>query len=193
MLDSGRSDGDFSGNKILPASWRLMVEQDPIAGKDVVRFSVVRDNPVSVKLGDAIRASRVERRCLILWDCLHFPEQLARGSLIEFCFEARFSQGVEKTESYYGIDLRSILRDVERNLNMTLCREIVYLIGLNLLQKPVEITGVRQVPIVQEESLVHQILVFDIQMVNSPPVERTAASKDSVDLISLFKKNLSKI
>ncbi len=44
----GDGKGDFSCHKVLASSGRLMVKQNAVAGKHIVRFPVIYRNPVGI-------------------------------------------------------------------------------------------------------------------------------------------------
>ena len=61
-----------------------MVEQDTVAGKQIIGLSVVYSDPVGIQLSYAVRALRVEGSLLTLRSSLrNTTEQLGSGSLIE--------------------------------------------------------------------------------------------------------------
>src|SRR5262245_64954311 len=60
-----------------------MVEQNARAAIHAVALAVVHGNPVTINLGDAVRAARVEGRGLALRRLLHLAEHLRTGRLVE--------------------------------------------------------------------------------------------------------------
>jgi len=60
------SSGDFSCDKIFSSPWRLMIEENPIAGVHVVGFPIVNDDPVTVKFCASIWRTRIEGRLFVL-------------------------------------------------------------------------------------------------------------------------------
>src|SRR5713226_7712921 len=64
--DLGDAAGHLAGDKVLAAPWRLVIEQDPAAGEQLVGLAIVNRHPVGVELGGRVRASRMERRSLAL-------------------------------------------------------------------------------------------------------------------------------
>ena len=72
--DSRQGPGNLSCNKSLAAHRRLMVEQNAVAGKDVIRLTIVDHDPVGIKLGNRIGRTRVERGLFRLGRLPHLAE-----------------------------------------------------------------------------------------------------------------------
>ena len=53
--------GDLAGDEVLPPSGRLVVEQNPVAGEQPVRFAIIDGRPEGVELGHRVRRPGVER------------------------------------------------------------------------------------------------------------------------------------
>lgn len=68
--------GDLAGNEGFAAQGAFVVEEDAVAGVDAVGLPVVDGDPVRVKLGDRIRAARVEGGGFLLRGFLHQTIQL---------------------------------------------------------------------------------------------------------------------
>ena len=69
---------------------------------------------------------------------------------------------------------------------MTLSTEVVYLIGLNLLDNPNEIGAVGQVPIVEGESGIAVMRIL-VKVIDPTGVETTCAPLDPMYLIALLQ------
>lgn len=54
-VNVGYRSSDFASDESRTTSRGFMVEKDPIAGKHVVRFTIIDDNPVRVEFGNTIR------------------------------------------------------------------------------------------------------------------------------------------
>ena len=79
----GDAVGDLAGDELQAAARRLVVEEDPRAGEEVVGLAVVDRDVVAVDLGHAVGAARVEGRALVLRRLAHLAEHLAGGRLVE--------------------------------------------------------------------------------------------------------------
>src|SRR5712691_2596285 len=77
-LDARHPVGHLAGDELEAAPRRLVVEQDPAAGEEVVALAIVHRDGVAVHLGDAVRAARVKGRVLVLGRLPHLAEHLAR-------------------------------------------------------------------------------------------------------------------
>ena len=73
---------NLAGHKLDPTQGGFMVEENPAASEDVIAFTVVECDPMSIKLGHAIRATGVERRRFLLGDLLHLAEHFRRTRLV---------------------------------------------------------------------------------------------------------------
>src|SRR4051794_16245030 len=51
---------DFSGYEILGATWRLVVEKNPVNGVETVCLAVVYSDPVAKQFGHSVRRARME-------------------------------------------------------------------------------------------------------------------------------------
>ena len=72
--DSGSCIGDFARDKFLAAALGFMIEEYAAAGKKSETLAVILCDPVTVQLGDTVRAARIERCGLFLRDLLHLAE-----------------------------------------------------------------------------------------------------------------------
>ena len=75
---------------------------------------------------------------------------------------------------------------------MALSRQVVDLVGLNLLDDPNEVGGIREIPIVQFEAQVPFVRIL-IKMVDSIGVERRGAAFDAVHRVSLCNEEFGKV
>jgi len=70
--------------------------------------------------------------------------------------------------------------------------QVINFVGCRTFQQAVEIRGIRQVAVVQEEPLVMNLRIIE-QMVNPPGVETARATDHAVDDIPFFKKLFSEV
>ncbi|MNS56283.1 hypothetical protein D3C72_891390 [compost metagenome] len=68
---------------------------------------------------------------------------------------------------------------------MTLGGKVVYLIGLNLLNDPDEVCGIRQVSVVEMQSTI-MIVGILVEVVDAIGIEKGCPAFDAVDLVSLL-------
>lgn len=112
----------------------LVVEQDAVAGVHAVCLAVVDGDPVAVQLGDAVRRARVEGRRLALRRLDDLAVQLGGGRLVkaDVLLEAAGTDGVEQAERAECVDVACVFGHLERNFDVRLGTEVVYLRGLYL-------------------------------------------------------------
>ena len=75
---------------------------------------------------------------------------------------------------------------------MTLRRQVVDLLGLHLFQQSVQVAGVGNVTVVEEESLPGKLRIV-VDVVDPRGIERTAPPNDAVNLIPLGKQEFGEI
>src|SRR4051794_22859342 len=82
-LDTGDRAGDLARHERFAANRAFMIEQDTIRSEHAVRLSVVHRYPITVKLRDPIRRTRIEGRGFLLREFLSQPVQLRGRRLVE--------------------------------------------------------------------------------------------------------------
>jgi hypothetical protein len=70
----------------------------------------------------------------------------------------------------HGIGIRRIFRKLERHFDVGLPSEVVYLVGLGVLNDAAQAGGVGQVTVMQEEPAAHLVRV-GVNMIDAPGVE----------------------
>jgi hypothetical protein len=131
----------------------LVVEQDTVAGVHPVRFTVVDTDPIRVELGAAVGGSGVEGRGLTLRGLDNFAVEFRSGGLVEadVFLQAAGSDGVEETQGAETIDIASVFRHLEGDLDVGLGSEVVDFGGLDLGDDVDEVGAVAEVAVVQLE------------------------------------------
>jgi len=124
--------GDLAGDEVLAAPRGLVVEEDPVRGKEVVALAVVPDHPVGVDLGHGVGAPGLERRRLALggWGV---AEHLAARSLVEPGLVPAAADGLEDPGRPQARDVARVLGEVEANADVALGGEVVDLVGLDVV------------------------------------------------------------
>src|SRR5690606_10469110 len=123
MGDARGGPGNLAGNEGFAAAWALMVEQDPVAGVNAIRFTVIYDDPESIQLCYPIRAARVKWSLLRLWHLLHQTVELGCRGLVKasLVLQAHFLDCIEEAKRADSVHLGSVFRHLERDLYMALC------------------------------------------------------------------------
>jgi hypothetical protein len=125
---------------------------------------------------------------------LHQPEQLGGGRLVEArpVPQPEQAYGLEEPQRSQRVRVAGVFRLLERDGDMALRREVVDLIGLDLLDQPNEVGGVGHFAVVQEEA--HAGLVrVPIEMVDPRRVEKRAAPAYAVNDVTLLQEQLCKV
>ena len=112
--------------------------------------------------------------------------------------EARLSaqpeqpDGLEQPQRAERVGVSRIFRGFERDLDMALCAEVINLIRLDFLNNPDEISGIRQIAVVEEKILVRIVRVL-IEMIDAFGVEQRRPPLDAVDFVPLGKEQFREI
>ena len=152
-LDAAQCARDFARHKRLTALRRLVIEQDPIAGKNSVSLTVVDRNPIRIELCDRIGRAGIKRRCLFLRRFPHQAVEFRSRGLVKArqLFESGNANRLKQAQGAQRIGIRRVFRLLERNFDVTLCREVVDLVRLHFLHNADEAAGIGQIAVVQNE------------------------------------------
>src|SRR5690606_11024046 len=107
---------------------------------------------------------------------LHLAVKLGRRCLVKlYLFQSDFANCIQKTERAEPVNLRRVIRNVERHLYVALSGEIIDLIRFYLFQKPIQTAGIDKVTIMQEHPFIKDLRVF-IKVVYPARVERAGTA-----------------
>lgn len=152
-FDPGRSACDFSCHEMFATTWRFVVEQDPVDGKQPVGLAIVERLPVGEDLGTRVGATGSKPGRLVLRCTGGLAEHLARGGLVETGLVPAdlliLSHCFEDPECTQAGDIAGVDRQVERYPNVALGREIVDFVGFDFRQQRTELRTIGQVAVVQ--------------------------------------------
>jgi hypothetical protein len=120
--------------------------------------------------------------------------KLRSRSLVEagFLLETQDANRLEYAQRAQRVRVRRVLRLLERNRNVRLCRQVVDFVGLHLLNDPNEARGVGQVSMVQTQPDVFLVRIL-VQMIDAIGVEQRGPAFDAVNRIALLEKKLCEI
>jgi hypothetical protein len=112
-----------------------VVEQNAGGGKQTICLPVVRHRPKGRRLSDRVGTARPELGRLVCRLVLRIAEALARGSVVEPGIECKKAHGLHHVDGpvHYAVD--RLDRLVEGKSDRGLCRKIVNVPGLYLLQR----------------------------------------------------------
>ena len=153
QVDVGHGSADLARDERPATPRAFVVEQDTVARIHPVRFTIVDRDPIGIQLGNSVRATRVERRCLALGRFDDLAIQFRGRSLVEphVFLEPDSANGIEKTEGAQAIDVGCILGHLERDLDVRLGTEVVDLGREHLSEDVHEIGAVGEVAVMQFE------------------------------------------
>ena len=192
VFDARHGAGNLAGHKSLTPARRFVVEQNAVAGKEVVRLAVIDHNPVAVELGHPIGRTRVKRRALALRHFLHLTVEFAGRGLVKPRLQPGFADGIDEAQSADAIHLGGVFRDFERNLDMALRAEVVDLVRFDPVQQTVQIARIGQIAVVQKECFAVYRRVIE-QMIDAAGVERTAAPDNAVHGVAFGQQQFGQI
>ena len=121
--------------KVSPRVGPFVVEEDPVAGEQVIRLAIVHRGPVGKHLGAAVRAARIERRGFALRSFLNLAVEFRSRGLIKtrLLFQAQDTNRLQQPQRPQRIGIGRVFRLFERYLHVALGREVVDFIRLDRL------------------------------------------------------------
>src|SRR6185369_9364335 len=105
-----------------------MIEQYTRTGKEPITLAIIDRNPVSIYLGHAIRAARIERRVFVLRIDPYFAKHLTRGGLIETNLGVETAHGFEQPCDSQRRKLAGEERLIPRSRDKRLRGQVIHLI-----------------------------------------------------------------
>ena len=186
--------GDLARHEGLAAQRALVVEQHAVAGVDAIGLAVVDRDPVGVHLRHRVGAARVERRRLLLRNLLHQAVQLRGRGLIEarLLRQAQDADRLQDAQRADAVGVGGVFRLLEGHRHMAHRRQVVDLVGLDLLDDAHQAGRVGQVTVVQREMPAVDMRIL-VQVVDAVGVEQAGATLDAVDLVALLQQQFGQI
>ena len=185
-----RLQGDLSGHEVLAAPRGLVVEKDAVGGVHPVALTVVADDAVGVELGRSVRRARVEGRGLTLRDLLDLAVELGGRRLVEPRIDPGASHGLEQAQHTGPGNVGGILRLLERDADVGLCREVIDLVRPDRRDGAVEAARVAEITVVQLEALGAN---FVPQCLDAPAVEARSPARQAVHQVALVQQKFSQV
>ncbi len=181
-LDAGDGPGDLAGDKCFAADGRFMVEQNAVAGKDIVSFPVVDRDPVGVDLGGTVRTSGVERGGFFLGYFPDLAKHFAGGGLVKtgFLLQAEDADGLKEAQGAEGVAVGGVFRGFKGNLDVALGGQVVDFVRLDGLDNTDQVGGIGKVTVVHEEADVLFVEIL-VEVINPGGIEGRGAPLDAVD------------
>lgn len=170
-----------------------MVEKNTVGGVEAVGLAIIDHDPVSVELGDSVGGPGVEGGLLRLRDLLDLAEELAGGGLVEadVVLESDFPDGIEEAQGSDGVDVGCVFGDIEGDLDVALCSQVVDFVGFDFFKQSVEAGGIGEVSVMEDEPVSDFRII--VEVVDPAGVEAARAPDDSVDLVAFLEKLLGEV
>ena len=130
---TGRRD-DLLGDEPLGSKRRLVVEQDPRAGVEIVGLSIAAHLPEGRRLRDGVGAARPKRGVFVRRDAHRVAEAFARAGVVEADRALQQPDRLEQIERGVRDALQRLGRLLERQPHRGLTRQVVDLVRLDLQQ-----------------------------------------------------------
>ena len=170
-----------------------MVEKDSADGEYVIGLAVIYGYPVGVEFGHPVWTFGMKRGSFVLGRGSG-AEHPRSGGLVEFGFVAQAEEldGFQYPQGSQGVGVGGVFRGIERDLDMALGSDVVYLIRLYFLDEADEVGGVGEISVVENEIPVFFMRVL-VEMVHSFRIKRRGPSFEAVDLVTFFQKKFRQI
>jgi len=169
-----------------------MVEEDAIAGVEVVGFAVVHDRPVGEDLGAGIGASGPERRGLLLGNFLHQSKHLAGTGLVKAWLNAYVPDGFQQADAAGASDIRRVFSRIKAHADMALGGKIIHFVWLHLGNQPDQAAAVGQVPVVQVQMIKGKVGA-SLDSIQTRAVSAALAANDAVNFVAFPEEQLGQI
>ena len=144
-------------------------------------------------MATAVGRARVEGGGLALRRLPHQAVQLRGAGLVELrlLLQAEDADGLQQAQRAERVGVGGVLRLFEGDLDVGLRREVVDLVGLDLLDDADEVGGVGHVAVVQDEVARGHVRVL-VDVVDARGVEQGGAALDAVDLVPLASRKAAR-
>ena len=190
--DLGDAAGDLAGDEGGAAPGRFVVEEDAVAGKDVVGFAVLDGHVMGEDLGDSVGAARVEGCPLGLGDFLDEAEHLGGSGLVELDGVIGPVQGFEDAKVPHGDGIGGVFGHLKGDGDVALGAEVVDLIRFDAVDHAGEAHRVGEIAEVQGQR--QGLLVgIAVDVLDAAGIETARTTDDAVDLVALGEKEFREV
>ena len=180
--------------KVSPRIGTFVVEQDPVAGEEAVGLAVVHRDPVGVELGHRVGRARIEGRGLLLRHLLHQAVELRGRGLVEAraVAQPQDADRLQHAQRAQRVRVGGVLGLLEGHRHVALRREVVDLVGLDLLDDAHQAARVGHVAVVQDEAAIGLVRIL-VEVVDPVGVEQRGAALDAVHLVAFAEQELGEV
>lgn len=184
---------DLAGDESSSTSRRFVVEEDTVRGVHSVRFTVVLDDPESVKFRYTVRGTRVEGSSLGLRSFNDLSVEFGGRGLVEsnVVVQSASSDSIEETECSETVDITSVFSHIERNLDVRLGSKIVNFGRLNGRDDGDKVGGIGKISVV--ENHLGALVNISVQVLDTTSVERGRTTNQSVNLVTFLEEKFSEV
>mmetsp|Transcript_8175 Transcript_8175/g.9528 ORF Transcript_8175/g.9528 Transcript_8175/m.9528 type:complete len:214 (+) Transcript_8175:510-1151(+) len=193
-MNTGYGSGNLTSYECSSTTRRLVVEENSVGKVHTICLTVVHQNPESILLGNGIWRTGVKWSGLGLGYLLDLSVKLGSGGLVEFdlFLHTTSSDGIKHTKNSSSITIGGVFRHIEGNLYVTHGSKIVDLSGTGIGNDSDEVSGITQISIVKEKLNSGFVPVL-VDVVDTSGVERGRTTDDTVNGVSLLKKQLGQV
>src|SRR5207249_7381087 len=156
----------------------FVIEQNAVAGVEVIAFAVIYRGPVGENFRDAIRATRPEWCPLRLRNLLHFAIHLAARGLVKTRANSGFANRFQNPDRSHAGDIGSVFGDIEADTDVALRAEMINFIRFQIVEQLHQINRVGQIAVMQKKSDTVNVRI-DIKMIDTRGVEGARPSNYS--------------
>ena len=168
-----------------------MIEEDAVAGEEIVAFAVVAGHPVSIYLSGCVGAPRMKGRGFALRG-VGGAEHFTARSLVKASGDAGAAERFENPGRSEARNVARILWEVEAHPDVALRAEMVDLVRFDVINEVGQLFRVREIAIMKEEADIRLVRVL-VKMIDPSPVETARTADNAMDLIAFEEKKVSKI
>jgi hypothetical protein len=121
-------------------------------------------------------------------------EQFGSGRLVEarFLFHPQDADRLQQAQRTQCVRIRGVLGLLERHRDVALRRQVVDLVGLDLLDDAGEAARIRHVPVVEDQAAALFVRIL-IEVVNPFGIEQRGAPLDAVHRVALVQQEFGKV
>jgi hypothetical protein len=181
-FDGSHGPGNFARQEGFAAARTLVVEENAIAGMDIITSAIVDRGPIGKHFGRTVGAARSERRCLALRNRLDFAKHLTARRLIEPRFHASLAHRLENPDRADSGNIRRILRNIKAYADIALRPQMIDLIWLDLIDQFHQMHRIGEISVVKEEFHPVNVRIL-VEMVDAVRVKGARAPNNPVDLV----------
>ena len=191
MSENGRNAAcDLAGYESFAAARTLVVEQDTVAGEELMAFAINARHPVGINLCYSVGAARLKRSGFALRGRRGAKHFRAR-SLVKSSFAAAAANRLKKACGSRASNIAGVFRHIETDTHVALRSEMVNLVGSVTIDQIQEPLAAGEVPVMKEELGSRLIGIF-VDVVNSLSMKSAGATDNAVYFVTPGERGKSR-